>query len=275
MCGRFTQLFTWRELIELYNLTNPALPNLRASWNVAPTQDIGVIVKEEPGLIYKTMRWGLIPFWAKDEKIGNSLINARVETFAEKPAFRSAFKERRCLIPASGYYEWKTLPGVTKSKPLKQPFYITASDSKPLTFAGLWEKWKDGLLSATILTTDANESTRELHIRMPLMLDQNGIESWLGGGEPQLSDAVNRGLKFHPVSPKMSRPAYNESDCIEALVARRRRNLYRMRGVRNIIRLPDVPAWKPTRRKPWLKKSSGSSSPEKRKRRCEQPRPSL
>jgi putative SOS response-associated peptidase YedK len=219
MCGRFTQNFTWQELIELYNLTNPAIPNLRASWNVAPTQDIGVIVKEEPGLIYKTMRWGLIPFWVKDEKIGNSLINARVETVAEKPAFRSAFKDRRCLIPASGYYEWKTLPGLTKSKPLKQPFYITASDGKPLTFAGLWEKWKDGLLSATILTTDAGDSARELHGRMPLILDQAGIEKWLGAGEPQLSEETNRGLKFHPVSPKMNRPAYNEPDCIEALVS--------------------------------------------------------
>ena len=106
MCGRFTQNFTWAELISLYRLTNPAIPNLRPSWNVAPTQDIGVIVPEAGGLIYKTMRWGLIPFWAKDEKIGNQLINARVETVAGKPAFRAAFKDRRCLIPASGYFEW-------------------------------------------------------------------------------------------------------------------------------------------------------------------------
>lgn len=91
MCGRFTQNFTWAELISLYRLTNPAIPNLRPSWNVAPTQDIGVIVPEEGGRIYKTMRWGLIPFWAKDEKIGNQLINARLETVAEKPAFRAAF----------------------------------------------------------------------------------------------------------------------------------------------------------------------------------------
>lgn len=127
---------------------------------VTPTQDFGVIVKEAPGLIYKSMRWGLIPSWAKDEKIGNQLINARVETVAEKPSFCAAYKQRRCLIPASGYYEWKTLDKPTKSKPLKQPFYISAADNKPLTFAGLWEKWKDGLLSATILTTEAGDSTR-------------------------------------------------------------------------------------------------------------------
>ena len=106
-----TQNFTWEELVGLYWLTNPAIPNLRPSWNVAPTQDVGVVIREDAGLVYKTMRWGLIPFWAKDEKIGNSLINARVETVSEKPAFRSAFKARRCLIPASGYFEWKAMPG--------------------------------------------------------------------------------------------------------------------------------------------------------------------
>ncbi len=220
MCGRFTQNFTWEELYNLYNLSNTAIPNLRPSWNIAPTQDVGVVVREEGGLIYKTMRWGLIPFWAKDEKIGNSLINARVETVAEKPAFRSAFKERRCLVPASGYYEWKTLPNsLTKSKPLKQPFYITRGDGIPFTFAGLWERWKDNLLSCTILTTDASDSIYEVHIRMPIVLDTQGMEEWLGGGKPALAANINANLKFHPVSPRMNKPGYNAPDCIEALVA--------------------------------------------------------
>jgi len=232
MCGRFTQNFTWAELVGLYRLTNPSIPNLRSSWNIAPTQDVGVIVPEEGGLNYKAMRWGLIPFWAKDEKIGNQLINARVETVAEKPAFRAAFKERRCLIPASGYFEWKAIPNPGKAKPLKQPFYITRSDGLPMTFAGLWEKWKDGLLSCAILTTDAGDITRDIHGRMPLMLDQDGIDKWPGAGERVLSATADRSLQFHPVSPRMNMPSYNGPDYIEALVASKGHNSKRNVGAR-------------------------------------------
>ena len=139
MCGRFTQQFTWAELVGLYNLTNDAIPNLRASWNIAPTQDVGVIVPEEGGRIYNTMRWGLVRMWAKDIKIGNQAINARIETAAAKPLFRGAWKTHRCLIPASGFYEWREVEVPGKAKPAKQPFYISRQDGQPLTFAGLWE----------------------------------------------------------------------------------------------------------------------------------------
>ena len=107
----------------------------------------------------------------------------------------------------------------TKSKPVKQPFYISRKDGLPITFAGLWEKWKDGMLSFAILTTEASDITRDIHGRMPLMLDQDGIEKWLGAGEPVLSASVNQSLKLHPVSPRMNKPSYNEPDCIETLVA--------------------------------------------------------
>ncbi len=220
MCGRFSQLFTWEELYHLYNLTNLLAPNLCPSWNVAPTQDVGVLVNEGGGRIYKTMRWGLIPFWAKDEKIGNSLINGRLETAATKPAFRSAWKERRCLIPASGFYEWRAIEVPGKTKPSKMPFYISRKDGNPLIFAGLWERWgKDSLLSCTILTVEAHDCLRDLHGRMPVMLDKDGIGAWLAGGAPSIDPGLETAVRIAPVSPKVNSPRYNEPDCIEALAA--------------------------------------------------------
>jgi len=219
MCGRFTQNFTWKELVDLYRLTNPSIPNLRSSWNIAPTQDAGVIVPEEGGLIYKSMRWGLVPMWAKDIKIGNQAINARVETAAAKPLFRGAWKERRCLVPASGLYEWKTFPtGETKTRSFKQPFYISRKDGLPLTFAGLWEKWKDGMLSFTILTTEAYQGIKDLHTRTPMMLDEQGSKSWLDGNPPELAGDIDTAIRFYPVSTRVNKPSYDAPDCVEALI---------------------------------------------------------
>jgi len=217
MCGRFTQLFTWEELYNLYNLSNPLTPNLRPSWNIAPTQDAGVIVAEDGGRMYLTMRWGLVPLWAKDLKIGNQTINARLETAPSKPAFRGAWKSRRCLVPASGFYEWREIAVPGKAKPAKMPFYISRKDGRPLTFAGLWERWTDGMRSFTILTTEAAGGIRELHSRMPVVLAPQSFDPWLSGEDPACDPGIGAAVQVLPVSPKVNSPRYNEPGCIEAL----------------------------------------------------------
>jgi putative SOS response-associated peptidase YedK len=166
MCGRFTQMYTWEQLSFLYNLSNPAFPNIRPKWNVAPTQDVGVVVAEESGRIYKTMRWGLVPMWAKDLKIGNQAINTRLDSAATKPMFRSAWKSRRCLIPASGYYEWREIAVPDQKKPAKLPFYVSMKDGVQMTFAGLWERWgpdDDKVLSSPSLRRTPPRASRAPH----------------------------------------------------------------------------------------------------------------
>jgi putative SOS response-associated peptidase YedK len=143
----------------------------------------------------------------------------RIETAAAKPLFRGAWKTRRCLVPASGFYEWREVEVPGKAKPAKQPFYISRQDGEPLTFAGLWEKWKDGMLSFTILTCEACDGIHDLHSRMPVMLAKDGFEPWLAGEKPVIDPGLDAAVSVRPVSPKMNSPKYNEPDCIEALVA--------------------------------------------------------
>ena len=173
MCGRFNQHTEPRSWAEVFGILRGLSTPWQPRYNIAPTQTV-LAVRETDQREFFTPKWGLIPSWSKDAKIGASCINARTETVDTKPAFRSAFKRRRCLVMADGFYEWR--------KPEKTPFYISLRDGQPMPFAGLWETWEspDGPVeSCTICTTDANDMMGQLHDRMPIILPPAAIELWL------------------------------------------------------------------------------------------------
>jgi putative SOS response-associated peptidase YedK len=208
MCGRFTNRLTWREIVALYRLSVPATPerNVPARYNICPTAMIDVVIERDDKRELVPMRWGLIPsWWKKTVREAPSTFNARAETIASKPTFRSAFKRSRCLIPASGYYEWQNTPTG------KQPYYYTARDGSPLTFAGLWDEWKDieagePLKSCTMIVTNANELAAKIHNRMPVLLMPNEFEPWLSGqaGTEILNRAPELMLQAWPVSRRVN-----------------------------------------------------------------------
>ena len=186
MCGRFARYSLSRELERYFN----ALPTpfeIQPNYNVAPTQEIPVIIQREDARHIKKRHWGLVPFWAKDIFHGSRMINARVETLASKPAFKTALKHRRCLIPANGFYEWKGKAGS------KQPYYICLPSDEPLAFAGLYEIWEDKEAlphagpnkSCTIITTEASDSIKDIHDRMPLILKPEAYYEWIDPGNKE------------------------------------------------------------------------------------------
>ncbi|MBT5415836.1 MAG: SOS response-associated peptidase, partial [Rhodospirillaceae bacterium] len=177
MCGRYSLTTPPEALRGLLDFDGPT-PNLAARYNIAPRQAVPVVRCEGTGERHLVMlRWGLVPYWAKDEGIGDRLINARSETAAEKPSFRRAMETRRCLIPVDGFYEWKA------AGKLKQPYRIELDGRRPFAFAGLWERWEKGaggsLETCAILTTEANDRLRAIHHRMPVILDPAAYGAWL------------------------------------------------------------------------------------------------
>lgn len=216
MCGRFTLRSNAKAIAAAFDLAG-AVPEFRPRYNVAPTQMIPVIRK--PGEL-TLARWGLIPSWAKDEKIGYSLINARADGVADKPSFRSAFKRHRCLVVADGFYEWKKLDGKNK-----QPYFIHLKNDSPFAFAGLsehWTKGKEPIDSATIITTDPNSLMEKIHDRMPVILPKKSWQVWL---DPEFSDRdeLLKMLKAYPakemvatpVSTVVNNPRNEKAECIE------------------------------------------------------------
>jgi putative SOS response-associated peptidase YedK len=222
MCGRFTLTDPDQDLAVQFNL--PEIPDLKPRYNIAPTQPVAAVRMAPESMVRELamLQWGLIPFWAKDPKIGSRMINARSETVAEKPAFRAAFRHRRCLVVADGFYEWQKIDGG------KQPFYICLQDRRPFAFAGLWEHWKgpdDTIIeSCTLLTTQPNELLRPLHNRMPVILQAKDYDLWLDTEvqqkellQPLLRAYPPEELEAYPVSRWVNRPQNDAPQCIEPL----------------------------------------------------------
>lgn len=224
MCGRYA-FFSPSEAVKRVFMLDE-VPALSPRYNIAPTQPVAA-VRTGPGAVRSLamLHWGLVPRWAKERSIGNRMINARSETLAEKPAFRDAFRRRRCLVLADGWYEWQAAPGG------KQPWFIRMRDGSPIGFAGLWEHWEDPatgepLESCTIITTDASDSIRSIHDRMPAVLSGPAWDRWLDAAYSdtgRLSEALGPfdrdALQAWPVSRLVNAPKNEGAKLIEPVGA--------------------------------------------------------
>ena len=222
MCGRFSQSKSAETIAQVFQVNN--VPPLTPRYNIAPTQQIQTILQnaEQSQREFQMLHWGLIPSWAKDPKMGARMINARAETVTEKPSFRAAFKQRRCLILADGFYEWQ------QQEKKKQPFYFRMNDEHPFAFAGLWEHWKSGdgevINSCTILTTEPNDLMRPVHNRMPVIIDPKDYDLWLDKEvkkpellQPLLHPYSAEEMTAYPVSTKVNKPVNDSAELINSL----------------------------------------------------------
>lgn len=229
MCGRYAFYTPIEAVTRLFAVSEVHAHELAPRYNIAPTQEVPIVrvspfLEDEdartPVRELALARWGLVPFWAKDPSIGNRMINARGETVAQKPAFRAAFRKRRCLVPADGFFEWQ------KTDAGKQPWYIHSSAGEPLALAGLWELWDppDGgapLVSCSIITTRANEFMRPLHERMPVILDAGGRDAWLDAAaqpatlQALLAPPAEDALEAWPVSRRVNSPFNEDPSLVE------------------------------------------------------------
>ena len=240
MCGRYASSRQPEDLVAEFEIQMAAisagLPRIDADFNVAPTKEVYAVVErpphdteDEPERQLRVLTWGLVPFWAKDRRIGSRMINARMETVAEKPAFRRPFERRRAILPADGYYEWYPTSQTNKSgKPVKQPFFIRPKDDGILAMAGLYDIWRDPdtdefLWTCTILTTSAEDSLGHIHDRMPLMLARERYDAWLDPTTPSadllglLEPAAPGRLEAFPVSTAVSNVRNNGPSLVEPL----------------------------------------------------------
>ena len=222
MCGRFVGYRNLDELKQIFPIDQSAC-EVSASYNVAPSQEILAIFNNQGENWLDKFHWGLVPFWSKDPSIGNRMINARAETITEKPSFRNAFKKRRCLIIADGFYEWQGPKGQ------KQPMFITLRDKTPFAFAGLWETWGQKqpeivYKSCTIITTEACKALRDIHHRMLVIFKPEAYEFWLNPDNQDvtalkkiLKEAILTDLVSHPVSKQVNSTHNNDASCIDPI----------------------------------------------------------
>ncbi|MCW2779688.1 MAG: hypothetical protein JWR35_137 [Marmoricola sp.] len=244
MCGRYASSLEPEDLVGAFEIRSSEAPRLEADYNVAPTKEVYAVLEraarssgDPTGPAERQLRvltWGLVPFWAKDFSIGSRMINARMETVAEKPAFRRAFEKRRCVLPADGYYEWYPTAEKTKAgKPKKQPYFIRPKDGGILAMAGLYEIWRDPARAeddperfswtCTVLTTTAEDSLGHIHDRMPLMLSPERYAEWLDPTVHRsdlvdlLEPAAPGLLEAYPVAPLVSNVKNNGPELIEPL----------------------------------------------------------
>jgi len=219
MCGRYTLRTPVDNLAERFEIDD-APSSIAASYNIAPTQGVATVLVEDGKRKLEMLHWGLIPSWADDPSVGNKMINARAESVAEKPSFRKAFRNHRCLVLADGFYEWQ------KTGNGKQPYYIRMEDDSPFAFAGLWESWQNSrdIRSSTIITTDANDVVSPIHNRMPVILHPEDYELWLDPDfdekEPLttlLKPYPAEAMEAYPVSRSVNSPSNNEPSIIESV----------------------------------------------------------
>ena len=216
MCGRFALASDDREMMSRFHLS--ATVQARATYNAVPGMFSPIILRKSPNKAILA-RWGLVPHWAKDHRIGYKMINARAEGIENKPSFRRAFRSQRCLVPTTGFYEWKSVEGE------KVPFFIHLKDQSLFAFAGLWEEWKDAegrpLITFTIITTTPNDLVSPIHDRMPVILSNEDVETWLDPNvtEPErllplLDPYPQKTMEAYPVSTLVNSPRNDSPDLI-------------------------------------------------------------
>ncbi|MGH8681997.1 MAG: SOS response-associated peptidase [Burkholderiales bacterium] len=217
MCGRYVLTSPGEAIAEHFHLADiPAYP---PRYNIAPTQT-ALVVRETPAGRREAvgLRWGLVPFWAKAPSIGSRLINARAEGLADKPAFRAAFRRRRCLVPADGFFEWRALAGRRK-----QPYYVRLASGEPFAMAGLWEQWRppegDAIATFTIVTTAANAALRALHDRMPVIVASADYDEWLSSPNPSalLGSPAGAAFEIVPIGTRVNDVRNDDPDVLQPL----------------------------------------------------------